>query len=366
MIEIRNISKTYSGKQVLSDVSFTAENGLVTGFVGPNGAGKSTTMRMISALETPDSGIALVDGKPFSQVAAPARVMGVYLGSDYLPSNMSANRYLSYICRVNKLPKSRIPEMLERVELSQASNRTISEYSLGMKQRAGLAASLIGDPTTIMLDEPVNGLDPMGVQWLRKVIKEEAAKGRAVLLSSHLLSELELVADKIVMLDGGRVVSQGFMKDLERSNSGQLQVIVHTNDDAGFARILSSRNIPFRHSDEGLVVSFVAPEQLAYAAVAGNFALYHLEQKRASLEEMFMAQASGQPTAPQAPPAIQVAPRQAPQPRQAAYAQPQPVQQAYPQQAPPRQAPPQMPQQMAPSRQVVQPPIQQVPQDWRR
>ena len=189
MIEVQGLNKTYGQKQVLTNVSFRAENGLVTGFVGPNGAGKSTTMRMIAALEEPDSGTTLVDGQPFSKAAMPAQLLGVYLGSDYLPIHLTAAEYLAYVCTTNGLDKASIPSLLQMVELAHVADKPISSFSLGMRQRAGLAAAMAGNPANLMLDEPVNGLDPMGVQWLRGVIREQARQGRAVLLSSHLLSE---------------------------------------------------------------------------------------------------------------------------------------------------------------------------------
>ena len=289
MIEVQGLTKTYGQKQVLTNVSFRADNGLVTGFVGPNGAGKSTTMRMIAALESPDSGAATVDGRPFSKAGAPARVLGIYLGSDYLPNHMTAAEYLAYVCRSNGLDKASIPALLQTVELSHAADKPISSYSLGMRQRAGLAAALAGSPANLMLDEPVNGLDPMGVQWLRNVVREQAKAGRAVLLSSHLLSELELVADFVVMLDQGRVVRMGAMGDLS-SRSGPVQVLVRTSDDGAVMGRLLQDGYQVEHAGGMLRVTNVAPEDLADFVVRSGLRLYHLELKRSSLEELFMAQ----------------------------------------------------------------------------
>ena len=289
MIEVQGLNKTYGQKQVLTDVSFRADNGLVTGFVGPNGAGKSTTMRMIAALESPDSGTATVDGQPFSKAASPARVLGIYLGSDYLPNHMTAAEYLAYVCRSNGLDKSSIPALLQMVELAHAADKPISSFSLGMRQRAGLAAALAGDPANLMLDEPVNGLDPMGVQWLRGVVREQARAGRAVLLSSHLLSELELVADFVVMLDQGRVVRMGAMGELA-SQTGPVQVLVHTSDDGAVMSHLQQNGYLVDNAGGMVRVTNVAPEDLADFVVRSGLRLYHLEQKHASLEELFMAQ----------------------------------------------------------------------------
>ena len=292
MIEVFNISKKYGSKQVLTDVSFTAENGFVTGFVGPNGAGKSTTMRMIGQLETPDSGRALVDGQEFAKARQPLQVMGIYLGSDYLPSHMTGQAYLEYVCRAGNVPKEKIPQLLQAVELTGAEGRKISSYSLGMKQRMGLAAAIAGDANTLMLDEPVNGLDPMGVQWLRNLLRSQAAQGKAVLLSSHLLSELEVVADKIVMLDQGRIVSQGYINDLKKRSSGKTHVVMHTSDDAKVAACLQNNGVPVKVSADYLSVTGLAPDKLAEFVIKGGLALYMIEEKQVSLEEMFMATAA--------------------------------------------------------------------------
>ena len=291
MIEVQGLNKTYGQKQVLTNVSFKAENGLVTGFVGPNGAGKSTTMRMVAALENPDSGTTLVDGRPFSKAAAPARTLGIYLGSDYLPNHMAVGEYLAYVCATNGIDKASIPTLLQMVELAHVADKPISSFSLGMRQRAGLAAALAGSPDNLMLDEPVNGLDPMGVQWLRGVIREQASAGRAVLLSSHLLSELELVADSVVMLDQGQVVRMGSMRDLA-SETGPLRVLMHTSNDQAVGNHLVQNGIRVEASGGMLLVTGLTPENLANFVVKSNLRLYHLEVKQSSLEELFMSTAT--------------------------------------------------------------------------
>ena len=297
MIEVQNLNKTYGQKQVLTNVSFRAENGLVTGFVGPNGAGKSTTMRMIAALENPDSGTALVDGKPFSKASIPISVMGCYLGSEYLPNHMTAEEYLKYVCKTGGIDNSVIPSLLNMVELAHAADKPISSYSLGMRQRCGLAAAITGNPSTLMLDEPVNGLDPMGVQWLRGIIRQQAEQGRAVLLSSHLLSELELVADNVVMLDQGRVVRMGSMRDMS-DKSGPMQVLMHTSNDPKIANYLMKKGFQVTNSGEMMLITGIAPEKLANLAFKAKVQLFHLEQKHFSLEELFMSTAASFEQAP--------------------------------------------------------------------
>ena len=290
MIEVSKLFKSYGDKQVLYNVSFSAEDGLITGFVGPNGAGKSTTMRIIACLEQAELGTALVDGVPYSLSACPGRAMGVYLGQGYLPANMTGRAYLSYVCKLANMPIARVDELLSMVELTDAANKKIGAYSLGMKQRAGIAAAIAGNPTTLMLDEPVNGLDPMGVQWLRKILREQASLGKAVLLSSHLLAELELVADRVVMLDHGRVVARGNMSDLEQS--GGSHVLVRTSDDAAMLQLLSLCGIDAQSTNEGLVVNGLTTREVCKIAFDGKVLIDHLEEQRSSLEEVFMATAA--------------------------------------------------------------------------
>ena len=286
MIEINGISKTYGTKRVLENVTFTAENGYVTGFVGPNGAGKSTTMRMVAAIENPDNGTSLIDGRPFSKSDAPAQTMGVYLGGDYLPQNMTGAAFLAYVCKSGDIPHENIAPLLEMVQLTGAADRKISSYSLGMKQRIGLAAAIAGNAGNLMLDEPVNGLDPAGVQWLRALIRGQADAGKAVLLSSHLLSELELVADKVVMLDQGRIIRQGMIKDLEADKVRK--IAIHTSNDAKLARYLAKKGVRVDQLEDHIVVYGAAPHKMARAIVNNGLDLYLLEEKHESLEEMFM------------------------------------------------------------------------------
>jgi ABC-2 type transport system ATP-binding protein len=291
MIEVLHLNKTYGAKQVLTDVSFTAENGLVTGFVGPNGAGKSTTMRLIAALEEPDSGSATIDGAPFAESKAPTSTLGVYLGGDYLPNHMTGSAYLAYVCRVGGVPQTEVPRLLDTVGLSGTGGHKISSYSLGMRQRIGLAAAISSNPSTLMLDEPINGLDPMGVQWIRGVVRDQAAQGKAVLLSSHLLSELELVADKVVMLDAGRIVRQGMMSQLA-SDAGDRQTLLKTNDDQRLVDLLSESGISARLTADGVLAEKAAPDKLARFVIISGLKLYRLEEKHETLEELFFEAAA--------------------------------------------------------------------------
>lgn len=289
MIEVCGIDKSYKGKRVLADVSFCAENGLVTGFVGPNGAGKSTTMRIIAGMEKADRGRTAVDGSPFADAAMPPKTMGVYLGYDYLPSHMTGKAYLEYACFMSGAPKERIFPFLADVELAGAADKPISSYSMGMRQRLGLAAAMISDPANLMLDEPANGLDPLGAQWLRETIKGQAAAGKAVLLSSHLLSELELIADKVVMLNSGAVVKQGFLDELAASTVRK--VIMSTNADEKIYKFLKKKGVAATLTGDGVLVEGLAPDRLAAFTVHNNIRLYRLDEKHETLEEVFLDQA---------------------------------------------------------------------------
>lgn len=289
MIQVINVSKSYGAKHVLADVSFEAPDGAITGFVGPNGAGKSTTMRIVACVERPDGGQALVDGAPFTQAACPGRTMGAYLGVDYLPLRMTGEAYVTRVCSVSGVPAERAAQLLDEVELGSAARREIGSYSLGMKQRAGLAAALAGDPGTLMLDEPVNGLDPMGVQWLRRVLRAQADAGKAVLLSSHLLSELELVADRVVMLDAGKVVSTGDLRNLEEG--GGMRVLVRSSDDEALAGLLAAAGADARITAQGVEASGLPAREVGRIAYSNGLLVDHLEEVRSTLEEVFMAAA---------------------------------------------------------------------------
>ena len=289
MIEVCGINKSYKGKCVLTDVSFCAENGLVTGFVGPNGAGKSTTMRIIAGMEKPDRGHTAVDGLPFADAVMPPKTMGVYLGYDYLPVHMTGKAYLEYACLMSGAPKTQVLPFLSDVELAAAADKPIASYSMGMRQRLGLAAAMISNPANLMLDEPANGLDPLCAQWLREAIKGQAAAGKAVLLSSHLLSELELIADKVVMLNFGAVVKQGFLEELAESTTRK--VLMSTNADAKIHKFLKKKGVVATLTDEGVLVEGIAPDRLAAFAVHNNVRLYRLDEKHESLEEVFLGEA---------------------------------------------------------------------------
>ncbi len=214
MIEIRDLVKRYGRTTAVDRLSFTVRPGRVTGFLGPNGAGKSTTMRVVLGLDAPTSGEALVDGRRYASIRGPLHHVGALLDASAVHPGRSGYDHLRALGRTNGIGPRRVAGLLEEVGLAGAARKRVKEFSLGMRQRLGIAAALLGDPAVLMLDEPVNGLDPEGVRWIRGLLRSLAAEGRTVLLSSHLMSEMELTADHLVIIDGGRLVADSPMRDL--------------------------------------------------------------------------------------------------------------------------------------------------------
>ncbi|MDR2799300.1 MAG: ATP-binding cassette domain-containing protein [Bifidobacteriaceae bacterium] len=219
MIEIKNASKTFKKKKALDNVSFTANPGKVTGFLGPNGAGKTTTMKILLDLVYPSSGQALINGKRFSDAKSPAKVAGALLDSKALPKNRTPNTHLTAVAKANNLDHDRIPHVLRETGLSHVANKKIGTFSLGMYQRLGISESLLGDPENLIFDEPVNGLDPEGIKWARDLFRKKADEGKTVLISSHLLSEVENLADEIVVIAKGKIIKTGSLSQIKEGYS---------------------------------------------------------------------------------------------------------------------------------------------------
>jgi ABC-2 type transport system ATP-binding protein len=209
MLSIRGLSKRHGPHAVLSDVTFQALPGRVTGFLGPNGAGKSSTLRILLGLDRATAGTALVDGRPYQNLRDPLRTVGSVLDGSGAHRSRTARNHLTWIARASGIPKRRVTEVLDQVGLADARRTRVGKFSLGMGQRLGLAAALLGEPAALVLDEPVNGLDPQGIRWLRGLLREHAGQGGTVLLSSHLMSEVAAVADDLVVIAGGRIVAAG-------------------------------------------------------------------------------------------------------------------------------------------------------------
>jgi ABC-2 type transport system ATP-binding protein len=214
VIEVCELSKRYGGRTAVDRVSFTARPGRVTGFLGPNGAGKSSTLRVLLGLDWPTAGTALVGGRPYRELPQPLRTVGALLDDAGPVPQRRAVDHLTWLAQSNRIPRARVRAVLTEVGLEDDARRRVGGYSLGMRQRLGIAAALLGDPAVLVLDEPVNGLDPEGIRWVRRLLCGWADDGRTVLLSSHLIAELADTADDVVVIDGGRIVAQGPLADV--------------------------------------------------------------------------------------------------------------------------------------------------------
>src|SRR6478609_1019182 len=219
MIETRGLTKRYGSTLSVDNLTFTVEPGRVTGFLGPNGAGKSTTMRMILGLDRPTSGQALIDGKPYGDLVDPLRTVGALLDAKWVHPNRSARNHLRWLARSNRLPAGRVDAVLDQVGLTEVADRRAGAFSLGMSQRLGIAAALLGDPGILLFDEPVNGLDPEGIVWIREFMKRLAIQGRSILVSSHLLPEMALTATDLVVIGRGRLITASSTADFVDSAS---------------------------------------------------------------------------------------------------------------------------------------------------
>lgn len=285
MITVESLTRTYAGVTAVDDVSFTARPGRVTGFLGPNGAGKSTTLRVVVGLTAPTSGSATIDGVRFADLPNPGREVGVLLDASAQHAGRTGREILAIAAATMGLPGSRVAEMLELVSLTPAeARRRVRHYSLGMRQRLGIAAALLGDPRVLILDEPANGLDPAGIRWMRDLLTDFAGRGGAVLLSSHLLHEIEVIADDLVVIGNGRIVASGTKAEL-LAGSGTL---VRARDLEGLSRALTESGLTFSPLDGGFRADADA-EVVGKIAHAAGVPLHELRPAEgAGLEEMFL------------------------------------------------------------------------------
>ncbi len=286
MITVSHLTKTYRGFRAVDDVTFTAQPGRVTGFLGPNGAGKSTTMRIMVGLTPASSGEATIFGRHFSELPNPGREVGVLLDASAQHAGRTGREILTLAQRTMRMPKGRVEEMLDVVSLTdEEAGRRVRDYSLGMRQRLGIAAALIGDPEVLILDEPANGLDPAGIRWMRDLLRGYADHGGTVLLSSHLLHEIEVIADDLVVIGQGRVVAQGTKHELLEAAG----TYVRAGDNATLATALVAAGHPTEQSQAGLRTEATA-EEVGAVALAAGIALRELRPADgAGLEEMFLA-----------------------------------------------------------------------------
>jgi ABC-2 type transport system ATP-binding protein len=285
VITIDSLTKTYGSRTVVDDVSFTARAGRVTGFLGPNGAGKSTSMRMMVGLTRPTSGSATVNGRRFADLPNPGREVGVMLDASAQHGGRTGREILSLAQQLIGLPVRRVAQMLELVSLTEdEADRRVGGYSLGMRQRLGIAVALIGDPSVLILDEPANGLDPAGIRWMRDLLRDYADDGGTVLLSSHLLHEIEIVADDIVMIGHGHIVSQGSMTELLRGSG----TVVRARDTPALERALRSAGLLTTFTDDGALYTEAESGVVGLLAHESGLALTELRVAEGGLEEMFL------------------------------------------------------------------------------
>lgn len=289
MIEVDRLTKHYGDKVAVDDLSFTVRPGIVTGFLGPNGAGKSTTMRMILGLDRPSSGSATVNGRPLVAHRAPIREIGALLEAKAIHPGRSARDHLLALAATTGISRQRVDEVLDLVGLHDVARKRAGAFSLGMGQRLGIASALLGDPRTIMLDEPVNGLDPDGILWIRNLLKRLAAEGRTVFVSSHLMSEMALTAEQLVVVARGRLIADVPVADFVRGAVSD-RVRVRSPRATELLHLLSGPGVTITSAERGVLdVTGLTAEAIGDLAFDAGLVLHELATEQASLEEAFMA-----------------------------------------------------------------------------
>lgn len=286
MIEVAGLRKRFGATVAVDDLSFRVEPGSVTGFLGPNGAGKSTTLRAILGLVSPDAGTATVDGRRYRQLERPLERVGAVLEASDVHPGRSGRNHLRVLATTAGLPHVRVEEVLALVELEAAADRRVGGYSLGMRQRLGLASALLGDPQALVLDEPANGLDPQGIRWLRDFLRAFAAEGRTVLVSSHVLAEVAQTAERVVIIDRGRLVREAAMADLDASASAASRV--RSPQAAELLERLREAGIAARADADGALDVDADTARVGELAAAHGLVLHELVSARASLEDVFL------------------------------------------------------------------------------
>lgn len=291
--DLKGLTKQFGQTVAVQDLTFTVRPGLVTGFLGPNGAGKSTTMRMILGLDKPTAGSALIDGKQYQQLERPLTQVGALLDAKWVHPNRSARAHLEWLAASNDIPKSRVEEVLRLVGLSEVANKNAGGFSLGMSQRLGLAGALLGDPKVLLFDEPVNGLDPEGILWIRRFMQRLAAEGRTVLVSSHLLSEMSQTAEQLIVIGRGQLMFDGTTREfIDRASEQSVRVRSPQLDQ--LRSLLTSHGMTVKEEgDAALIVAGVTSDEVGKVAGTNNVTLYELAPQQASLEEAFMRMTGG-------------------------------------------------------------------------
>ncbi len=288
MIEAIGLTKDYGEKRAVDGLTFTVKPGIVTGFLGPNGSGKSTTIRLILGLDRPSAGTVTVNGKSYRDFPAPLHEVGALLEARAVHTGRSAYNHLLALGQTHGVPRSRVDELVDRVGLQAVAKKRVGQFSLGMGQRLGIAAALLADPQVIILDEPANGLDPEGIQWVRNMLKELAAEGRTVFISSHLMSEMALTAQHLIVIGRGRLIADLSVDEFVRRASKDL-VLVRSPQATELRDALVGPDVTVEVTDDGaLKVGGLTAEQIGEAAAERGLVLHELTPERATLEEAFM------------------------------------------------------------------------------
>ncbi|MCT1596892.1 ABC transporter ATP-binding protein [Corynebacterium sanguinis] len=297
MIDVHNLTKHYGPVRAVDDLTFTVKPGVVTGFLGPNGAGKSTTMRMILGLDSPTSGTALIDGSPYASLKQPARRVGALLDAKGVHPNRSARASLLWQAQASGIPDARVDEVLSLVGLSDVATKRAGGFSLGMGQRLGIASALLGDPEYLILDEPVNGLDPEGIRWVRGLLRALADEGRTILVSSHLLAEMAQTADHLIVIGRGKLVADTSVHDFIKGNSAVI-TIVRPVDTAAMEAALVAAGVSFERGVDPdgrptIAVADRSSEEIGAVAFRAGVQLAELSERRASLEDAYIRSTEG-------------------------------------------------------------------------
>lgn len=292
MLKIDHLTKRYSDTLAVDDLDFVVNPGVVTGFLGPNGSGKSTTMRIILGLDHPTKGRATINGVAYHELKEPLREVGALLDAKAVHPGRTARNHLRALAASNKIKRSRVDDVLEFVGISSVANKKVGGFSLGMSQRLGIAGALLGDPGVLLFDEPVNGLDPEGIRWIRDFFRSLANEGRTVFVSSHLMSEMAVSADQIIVIGRGKFITQGSVDDLTANANGT--VLVRTSDNAKLTSIIASLNgTVHQEHDHELTVGLLTCDEIGRAAFDAGITVLELTPQRASLEDVFMELTAG-------------------------------------------------------------------------
>jgi ABC-2 type transport system ATP-binding protein len=287
MIKVEHLTKKYQDTTAVDDLDFEVRPGVVTGFLGPNGSGKSTTMRIILGLDHPTKGRATVKGKRYAELRDPLHEVGALLDAKSIHPGRTARNHLRALAVSNRIPYSRVDEVLEFAGIASVAHKKVGNFSLGMSQRLGIAAALLGDPEVLLFDEPVNGLDPEGIRWIRDFFRSLANEGRTVFVSSHLMSEMAVTADQIIVIGRGKFITQGSIDALTATAKGTVFVRA-SNHQQLLAALKTHGGEAADANDEGITVSELTAEQVGQIAFDAGVVLYELTPQRASLEEVFM------------------------------------------------------------------------------